>query len=106
MRETVVVPAGLVLDGADRQAALAGEFDWDLAVGEIAPALTLTRREAERLLRLAWDAWRRLPEVGGAMLAGHLDQCRAAVFCEKLARLEDLELARSLVGQILPVRPP
>lgn len=68
--------------------------------GEIAAALTLTRRAASRQLDASGHL-ERLPKVRAALLAGIIDWPRALVFADELASLSD-EDARKAAGQVLP----
>jgi hypothetical protein len=70
--------------GDRRQAEHAGD--------EVAVALTLTCRAADKLLALA-VAVHRLPAVGAALAAGRIDLPRAAVYADELAGLADVPAA-------------
>jgi hypothetical protein len=59
---------------------------------EIAAALTLTCRAADRLVSLAAGVTR-LPAAAGALAAGKIDLPRAAVFADELAGLDDIAAA-------------
>jgi hypothetical protein len=61
-------------------------------VDEVAAALTLTRRSADRLLSLAAGVTR-LPAAAAALAAGRIDMPRAIVFTDELAGLADVAAA-------------
>src|SRR6185437_2312150 len=67
---------------------------------EVAAALTLTRRSANRLLTIC-GFLERLPEVRAALAAGIIDWARAVVFADELAALDD-EAARKIARRVLP----
>ncbi len=59
---------------------------------EVAAALTLTCRAADRLVSLAAGVMR-LPAVGAALAAGRIDLPKAIIFTDELAGLGDVEAA-------------
>ena len=67
---------------------------------EVAAALTLTRRAANRLVSVC-GYLERLPAVRAALAAGVIDWARAVVFADELAALDD-EAARKIAGRVLP----
>ena len=67
---------------------------------EVAAALTLTRRAANRLVSVC-GYLERLPAVRAALAAGVIDWARALVFADELAALDD-EAARKIAGRVLP----
>jgi hypothetical protein len=67
---------------------------------EIAAALTLTRRAANRLVSVC-GYLERLPDVRASLAAGIIDWPRAVVFADELAALDD-EAAREIAGRVLP----
>ena len=74
----------------DAAAAAAGDRRQADHVGdEVAAALTLTCRAADRLVSLAAGVTR-LPGVAAALAAGRIDLPRAAVFADELAGLDDI----------------
>jgi hypothetical protein len=62
----------------------------DHAADEVAMALTLTCRAADRLVDFA-AAVHRLPVVASALAAGRVDVPKAQVFCDELAGLGDVQ---------------
>ncbi len=78
---------------ARRDAAATGDRRQADHVGdEVAAALTLTGRAADRLVSLAIGVTR-LPGVAAALAAGRIDLPRAAVFADELAGLGDVAAA-------------
>ncbi len=74
-------------------AAAAGDLrPCDHIGDEVAAALTLTCRAADRLVSLA-AAITRLPAVGAALAAGRIDLPKAIIFTDELAGLGDVEAA-------------
>ncbi len=67
---------------------------------EVAAALTLTRRAADRLVAVC-GYLERLPAVRAALAAGVIDWARAVVFADELAGCDD-EAARKIAGRVLP----
>jgi len=59
---------------------------------EVAAALTLTCRAADRLVSLAAGVTR-LPAVTAALAAGRIDMAKAIIFTDELAGLGDVEAA-------------
>jgi hypothetical protein len=76
----------------------------EFAAFEISAALTWTRRAADVQLDLAFTIVRTLPAVHAAMAAGEVDLPKARVIVDGVAALE-LDLAHSIVAQILPLAP-
>ena len=77
----------------DAAAAAAGDRRQADHVGdEVAAALTLTCRAADRLVSLAAGVTR-LPGVAAALAAGRIDLPRAGVFADELAGLDDITAA-------------
>ena len=78
-----------------RRAAVAGGAGRDLLEhlgDEVAAALTLTARSADRVLELAC-ALARLPRTRAALARGDIDQARAAVIADELSGLGDAAAA-------------
>jgi hypothetical protein len=67
---------------------------------ELAAALTLTGRSADRLLWMA-SGFVRLADVHAALERGHIDWAKACVFVTELAVLADDELARGIASRLL-----
>ena len=67
---------------------------------ELAAALTLTGRSADRLLSLA-SGLDRLADVHAALERGHIDWAKACVFVGELAILADDDLARGIASRLL-----
>ncbi len=67
---------------------------------EVAAALTLTGRAANRLVSVC-GYLERLPAVRAALAAGVIDWARAVVFADELAACDD-EAAREIAGRVLP----
>jgi hypothetical protein len=67
---------------------------------EVAAALTLTNRSANRLLEVS-RGLSRLPAVYAALAAGLVDWARACVFVDELAVVHDDEAARQLADKAL-----
>ena len=76
------------------------ELAWHATATEIATALHLTRRAAEREVDLAVALKRRLPRVWNALLRGSIDQRRARVIADNLSHLDE-QTARRVVDQII-----
>jgi hypothetical protein len=74
-----------------------GEF----AAEEARAALVWSRSRAERALSFAIEAFRRLPLLGEAMLAGELDEPRARAFVDWTSGLTG-EQAHQVCAQLLP----
>ncbi len=71
----------------------------DFASAEIAAALNLTRRGAERLLEVAVDLIVRLPSVWRLLQAGDIDLPRAKVLAHGTEHLDE-KLARKIVDRV------
>ncbi|MBP2705590.1 DUF222 domain-containing protein [Microbispora sp. RL4-1S] len=74
----------------------------EFAPDEARAALVWSRRRADSTFELAWNVHRRLPVLGEAMLAGDLDEPRAAAFIRWTAGLTDEQavlICEQLVGQ-------
>jgi hypothetical protein len=67
---------------------------------ELAAALTLTGRSADRLLSLSRGLGR-LEEVHAALERGEIDWAKACVFVDELGVLESDEAAREIAGRLL-----
>ena len=67
---------------------------------EVAAALTLTGRAADRLLAVACGL-ARLPEVLAALRAGGIDWPKACVFADELAVVDDDAVAAGIAGRFL-----
>ena len=67
---------------------------------ELAAALTLTGRSADRLLSLALGL-ERLPDVHAALERGQIDWAKACVFVDELGVLADDEVAREIASRLL-----
>ncbi len=67
---------------------------------ELAAALTLTGRSADRLLSLSLGL-QRLDEVHAALDRGQIDWAKACVFVDELGVLADDEIARDLASRLL-----
>jgi len=76
----------------------------EAAAVEIAVALHLTRRAADRDLRLALDLRRRLPRVLAALENGDIDRRRAGVLLHETNHLSVAE-ARQVVGTLIDDAP-
>ncbi|MEW9533821.1 DUF222 domain-containing protein, partial [Microbispora sp. NPDC049125] len=75
--------------GTVRRLAVSEEF----APDEARAALVWSRRRADSTFDLAWNVHRRLPVLGEAMLAGTLDEPRAAAFIRWTTGLTDEQAA-------------
>ncbi|HLQ56951.1 MAG TPA: hypothetical protein VK162_22100 [Streptosporangiaceae bacterium] len=73
-------------------AAIRDSRQADHVADEVAVALRLTCRAADKLLGLAAGV-RRLPAVAAALAAGRVDVPKAIVFCDELAGLNDVQAA-------------
>jgi hypothetical protein len=71
------------------------------AADEIRAAFGLSATAAEKLLSLAWDTRKRLPELHEAMAAGGLDETRAWAFAEWTTELS-AEHAHAVCAELLP----
>jgi hypothetical protein len=71
------------------------------AADEIRAALGISAPAADKLLSLAWDTVRRLPELHQAMACGGLDETRAWAFAEWTTELSD-EHAHAVCAELLP----
>jgi hypothetical protein len=67
---------------------------------EIAAALTLTGRSADRLLSVGWGL-ARLPDVLAALTQGEIDWAKASVFVDELAVLADDGVAEAIAAKLL-----
>ncbi len=67
---------------------------------EIAAALTLTGRSADRLLSVSWGL-ARLPDVLEALKLGEIDWAKASVFVDELAVLADDGVAEAIAARLL-----
>jgi hypothetical protein len=67
---------------------------------ELAAALTLTGRSADRLIEMACG-FARLAEVHAALERGEIDWAKACLFVNELAALADDELAREIASRLL-----
>src|SRR5580700_7938192 len=67
---------------------------------EIAAALTLTGRSADRLLAVA-SALARLPDMHAALTRGEIDWAKAGVFADELAALDDDGVAEGIAARFL-----
>jgi hypothetical protein len=67
---------------------------------ELAAALTLTGRSADRLIEMACG-FARLAEVHAALKAGEIDWAKACLFVNELAALADEEVAREIASRLL-----
>jgi hypothetical protein len=74
----------------------------EYAPAEVSAALQWTRPTAVRQLELAYQVTKRLPVVGGALIAGEIDLPRASVIVDAVATLPD-EAARQLAKSVLPL---
>ena len=83
-----------------RQASPAGSRQAEHVTDEIAAALTLTGRSADRLLTIA-SGLARMPDVLAALKAGGIDWPKAAVFADELAALPDDGLAAGIAARYL-----
>lgn len=72
---------------------------YNSAVAEIAVALTLTRRAAERKVALAMEIQHRLPQVKELLRQGRIDEPRAHVMASTTSHL-DADAARSIIDEI------
>ncbi len=77
---------------AAHAAATGNRRQADHVADEVAVALTLTCRAADRLVSLAAGVTR-LPAVAAALAAGRIDVPKAVVFCDELAGLGDVAAA-------------
>src|SRR5580704_16401296 len=72
----------------------------DHVTDEIAAALTLTGRSADRLLTVA-SGLARLPDMHAALTQGEIDWAKAGVFADELAPLEDDGVAEGIAARFL-----
>ncbi|MGQ0467865.1 MAG: DUF222 domain-containing protein [Sporichthyaceae bacterium] len=73
----------------------------EYAADEIRAALGISATAAGKLLSLAWDAVKRLPELHAAMAEGGLDEQRAWAFADWTTELSD-EHAHAVCAELLP----
>ncbi|WP_169943884.1 HNH endonuclease signature motif containing protein [Microbispora sp. H11081] len=74
----------------------------EFAPDEARAALVWSRRRADSAFELAWNLHRRLPALGEAMLAGELDEPRAAAFIRWTSGLTDAQagwVCEHLIGR-------
>ncbi len=67
---------------------------------ELAAALTLTGRSADRLISMS-SGFARLPDVHAALQSGHIDWAKACLFVSELANLADDGVAREIASRLL-----
>jgi hypothetical protein len=67
---------------------------------ELAAALTLTGRSADRLISMS-SGLARLREVHAALESGHIDWAKACLFVSELAALDDDDVAREIARRLL-----
>ena len=67
---------------------------------ELAAALTLTGRSADRLISMS-SGLARLGEVHAALERGHIDWAKACLFVSELATLADDDVAREIASRLL-----
>jgi hypothetical protein len=72
----------------------------DHVTDEIAAALTLTGRSADRLLTVA-SGLARLPDMHAALKQGEIDWAKAGVFADELAALDDDGVAEGIAARFL-----
>ncbi|MFC0553703.1 DUF222 domain-containing protein [Planotetraspora thailandica] len=77
------------------------EIPDEFSPDEARAALVWSRRRADSTFERAWDIHRRLPHLGEAMLAGALDEPRAAAFIQWTAGLTP-EQAASVCDRLVP----
>lgn len=67
---------------------------------ELAAALTLTGRSADRLISMS-SGFARLADVHAALQRGHIDWAKACLYVSELANLADDDVAREIASRLL-----
>ena len=68
---------------------------------EIAPALAISLRAADKMASTAWELGARLPGIGAALAAGTIDSLKAQLILKELCVLDDAHIAQA-EAMILP----
>ena len=68
---------------------------------EIAPALAISLRAADKMASTAWELGARLPGIGAALAAGTIDSLKAQLVLKELSVLDDEHIAKA-EAMVLP----